>query len=145
MASAYNEVRMHIGKAAAESGLPVKTIRYYEDIGLVTSSRARNGYRQYSSQEVHKLRFLQRARRLGFSVANCRALLSLYDDKRRASAEVKKIAQNHLIEIESRISELQDLRRVLTELTDCCAGDDRPDCPIIDGLAGKNPKCKHVF
>ena len=128
---------MNIGQAAERSGLPVKTIRYYEDIGLVNATRSENGYRKFSDVDVHKLRFLQRARGLGFSVEDCRALLSLYEDKHRASAEVKAIAEKHLHAVESKIAELQNLRRTLAHLIDHCAGDDRPDCPIIDDLAGK--------
>jgi MerR family copper efflux transcriptional regulator len=130
---------MNIGQAAVQSGLPVKTIRYYEDIGLVNATRSENGYRKFSDVDVHKLRFLQRARGLGFSVEDCRALLSLYEDKHRASAEVKSIAANHLHAIEAKIAELQNLRRTLAHLVDHCAGDDRPDCPIIDDLAGRTP------
>lgn len=130
---------MNIGQAAVRSGLPVKTIRYYEDIGLVNATRSENGYRKFSDVDVHKLRFLQRARGLGFSVEDCRALLSLYEDKHRASAEVKAIAANHLQAIEAKIAELQNLRRTLAHLVDHCAGDDRPDCPIIDDLAGRTP------
>jgi len=130
---------MNIGEAAALSGLPVKTIRYYEEIGLVNAERLDNGYRQFSDVDVHKLRFVQRARGLGFSVEDCRALLRLYEDKHRASAEVKAIAENHLQAIESKIAELQNLFGVLSHLIDHCAGDDRPDCPIIDDLAGQTP------
>ena len=128
---------MNIGQAAEQSGLPVKTIRYYEEIGLINAGRSENGYRQFGDVEIHKLRFVQRARGLGFSVEDCRALLSLYEDKHRASAEVKAIAANHLDDIDTKIAELQNLRSVLAHLIDHCAGDARPDCPIIDDLAGK--------
>lgn len=130
---------MNIGQASEHSGLPVKTIRYYEDIGLVNAERSDNGYRQFNDVDIHKLRFVQRARGLGFSVEDCRALLTLYEDKHRTSAEVKAIAENHLQAIECKISELQNLRGVLSHLIDHCAGDDRPDCPIIDDLAGQAP------
>lgn len=128
---------MNIGQAAEKSGLPVKTIRYYEEIGLVNAGRSDNGYRQFGEVEIHKLRFVQRARGLGFSVEDCRTLLSLYEDKHRASAEVKAIAKNRLEDINIKIAELQNLQEVLTHLINHCAGDSRPNCPIIDDLAGK--------
>ncbi len=128
---------MNIGLAAEKSGLPVKTIRYYEDIGLLTADRSTNGYRDYSSTDVHRLRFLKRARNLGFSVAECRQLLSLYDDRERESADVKTVAQAKLAEIDSKLKELKELRSMLSHLVEHCHGDDRPDCPIIEGLAGE--------
>lgn len=127
---------MNIGDAARATGLPVKTIRYYEDIGLVGALRSDNGYRQFGDLELHKLRFVQRARSLGFGVEDCRALLSLYEDDARESGEVKAIARKHLAEIDAKLSELRDLRHVLAHLIDNCAGDERPHCPIIDNLAG---------
>lgn len=128
---------MNIGSAAQQSGLPPKTIRYYEDIGLLTADRAANGYRDYSSEDVHRLRFLQRSRSLGFSVEECRQLLSLYTDRDRASADVKAIAIEKLGEIDRKIAELTGLRELLGHLVENCHGDARPDCPIIDGLSGK--------
>jgi len=127
---------MNIGTAAAKSGLPAKTIRYYEEVGLVKATRSANGYREYAEADVHKLRFLKRARNLGFSVEECRQLLSLYEDKTRESAEVKAIAQTKLDELETRLRELTELRNTLRHLVHCCSGDSRPDCPIIDELAG---------
>lgn len=127
---------MNIGVAADKSGLPPKTIRYYEDIGLLRPSSAENGYRDYAMTDVHRLHFLQRARGLGFTVEECRQLLSLYDDKERASAEVKAIAQGKLAEIDRKIAQLAGLKNVLGQLVEGCNGDSRPDCPIIDGLAG---------
>ena len=127
---------MNIGTAARQSGLPAKTIRYYEDIGLLKADRAENGYRDYSPEDVHRLRFVQRARGLGFSVEECRQLLSLYGDSERESAEVKKIAQTKLTEIDRKIEELMGLRKVLSHLVEHCHGDERPECPILDGLAG---------
>ena len=127
---------MNIGDAAKQSGLPAKTIRYYEDIDLIVPARGENGYRRYSAEDVHKLQFVQRARGLGFSVEDCRALLSLYEDKHRASADVKAIAKDHLTSIEAKIAELKALQKTLKHLVDTCHGDDRPNCPIIDGLAG---------
>lgn len=129
---------MNIGTAARQSGLPPKTIRYYEDIGLLTADRAANGYRDYSSEDVHRLRFVQRSRSLGFSVEECRQLLSLYTDRDRASADVKAIATEKLGEIDRKIEELTGLREMLGHLVENCHGDARPDCPIIDGLSGKS-------
>ena len=128
---------MNIGAASRHSGLPSKTIRYYEEIGLLTADRALNGYRDYSLEDVHRLRFLQRARGLGFSVEECRELLSLYSDRDRASSDVKAIANEKLAEMDRKIEELRGLRRMLGHLVDNCHGDARPDCPIIDGLAGR--------
>jgi MerR family copper efflux transcriptional regulator len=127
---------VNIGNAARRSGLPAKTIRYYEEIGLMRPGRAENGYRDYSGDDLHRLRFLKRARGLGFSVEECRSLLSLYDDKHRASADVRRLAGAKLAEIDRKIAELEDLRGVLGHLVEACHGDDRPDCPIIDDLAG---------
>jgi MerR family copper efflux transcriptional regulator len=128
---------VNIGTASRHSGLPSKTIRYYEEIGLLTADRALNGYRDYSTEDVHRLRFLQRARGLGFSVEECRELLSLYSDRDRASSDVKAIANEKLAEMDRKIEELKGLRRMLGHLVDNCHGDARPDCPIIDGLAGR--------
>lgn len=127
---------MNIGTAAEKSGLPPKTIRYYEEIGLLKPDRATNGYRDYSTGDVHRLRFLQRARGLGFSVEECRQLLSLYGDAHRESAEVKSVARARLKDIDRKIQELSRLRQMLRELVQSCHGDHRPDCPIMDGLAG---------
>lgn len=128
---------MNIGTAAQKSGLPPKTIRYYEDIGLLTADRAANGYRNYSIKDVHRLSFVQRSRSLGFSVEECRQLLSLYTDRDRASADVKAIATEKLGEIDRKIVELTGLRNMLGHLVENCHGDTRPECPIIDGLSEK--------
>ncbi len=128
---------MNIGEAAAASGLPAKTIRYYEDIRLVRPARGANGYREFSERDAHKLAFLGRARSLGFSIEDCRTLLSLYEDRDRASADVKRVAREHLGRIERKIAELQALRGTLDQLIARCHGDDRPDCPILDDLAGE--------
>ncbi len=127
---------MKIGEASELSGLPAKTIRYYEDIGLVQSSRRQNGYRDYTRQDVHRLRFIQRARRLGFTVEQCRTLLSLYSDPDRTSADVRALAQSHLEEIEIKIQELAGMRDTLSHLVASCHGDNRPECPILNDLAG---------
>ena len=126
---------MNIGEAAAASGLPSKTIRYYEEIGLIRPARDGNGYRAFSGRDVHRLAFLARARGLGFSIGECRALLALYDDQGRASEDVKRLAERHLLRIDQRINELQALRQTLAGLVQSCAGDERPDCPILDDLA----------
>jgi Cu(I)-responsive transcriptional regulator len=126
---------MNIGDVAKQAGLPAKTIRYYEDIGLVQPDRGANGYRDFSENDLHKLRFLGQARSLGFSIEDCRGLLELYEDKARASADVKQIAQGHLGKIDAKIAELQGMRQTLAHLVTACAGDDRPDCPILADLA----------
>jgi len=127
---------MNIGSAARKSGLPAKTIRYYEEVGLIAPGRAANGYRDYSSDDVHRLGFLRRSRAIGFSVEECRQLLSLYGDRRRESSEVRQIAAAKLAEIDARLVELRGLRDTLHHLVMNCHGDARPDCPIIDNLAG---------
>lgn len=129
---------MNIGQAAAVSNLPPKTIRYYEDIDLVKPARLQNGYRDYSDQDVHRLRFLQRSRGLGFSIEDCRALLSLYDDTERASADVKALAMKNIKQIDAKLKELNSLKFTLESLVKSCHGDNRPDCPIIDDLSGKS-------
>lgn len=127
---------MNIGEAAARSGVPAKTIRYYEDIALIDSAdRSANGYRSYSDEDVHTLRFVARARSLGFTVAQCRDLLALYRDRSRSSADVKAIAEDHMSEIDEKIEGLKAMRETLAVLTRKCHGDERPDCPIIEGLA----------
>ncbi|UWQ90575.1 Cu(I)-responsive transcriptional regulator [Aliisedimentitalea scapharcae] len=128
---------MNIGDVSARSGLPAKTIRYYEDIGLIKPHRSANGYRRFRDSDLHKLAFLGRARALGFSIEDCRTLMALYEDETRASADVKRLAKEHLSRIETKIADLQSMRDTLTELVDCCAGDNRPDCPILKDLSGK--------
>ncbi|PRY24400.1 Cu(I)-responsive transcriptional regulator [Aliiruegeria haliotis] len=126
---------MNIGDVARRTGLPAKTIRYYEDIGLVAPRRGANGYRSFGEAELHKLAFLGRARSLGFTIEDCRGLLELYEDKSRASADVKSIAREHLARIDAKISELTEMHRTLSHLVQECAGDGRPDCPILNDLA----------
>lgn len=126
---------MNIGDVAQRSGLPAKTIRYYEEIGLITPLRDSNGYRRFRDSDLHKLAFLGRARALGFTIEDCRTLLALYDDKTRASADVKELAQAHLHKIEEKITQLQSMRDTLSDLVQSCAGDNRPDCPILRDLA----------
>ncbi len=125
-----------IGRVAQLSGVPTKTIRYYEDVGLLPAAeRAANGYRRYDQRAVEVLRFVSRARGLGFSMKDVDGLLELWADKRRASREVRAIASEHVEAIEQKIAELESMRATLTHLVDRCHGDDRPDCPIIDELA----------
>ena len=125
---------MNIGEVAARSGLPAKTIRYYEDIGLVTPPRDANGYRAFREGDLHKLAFLGRARALGFSIEDCRNLLALYEDETRTSAEVKAIARGHLDAIERKIGDLREMHATVSDLVNRCAGDNRPDCPILESL-----------
>lgn len=126
---------MNIGQVSQSAGLPAKTIRYYEDIGLVSLPRDTNGYRVFRDSDVHKLAFLARARSLGFSIEDCRTLLALYEDRDRASSDVKKVASQHLIQIEDKLRELTAMHETLAHLVGSCAGDDRPDCPILSDLA----------
>lgn len=129
---------MNIGEAAAASGVSAKMIRYYERIGLVPApARSENGYRVYGSRDVHMLGFIRRARKLGFSVAQIERLVALWQDRSRASAEVKTIAEAHIAELETRIAELQSMVRTLGDLARSCHGNDRPDCPILEDLAGQ--------
>lgn len=131
---------MNIGEVAARSGLPAKTIRYYEDIGLVKPLRDTNGYRAFRQSDAHKLAFLGRARALGFSIEDCRALLALWADDGRASADVKAIAKQHLSVISAKIADLREMRDTLDHLVRECAGDHRPDCPILSSMAGPDEK-----
>jgi len=127
---------VNVGEAARRSGLAVKTVHYYESIGLVRPARRANGYRDYDRTLVRKLAFLQRARSLGFGIEECRTLLSLYEDRERSSREVKAIAEAKLADIERKLAELQSLHGVLSHLVEACHGDERPECPILDDLAG---------
>lgn len=126
---------MNIGDVAKASGVPPKTIRYYEGIGLIRPLRSLNGYRTFRESDLHKLAFLGRARALGFSIADCRNLMALYEDAGRTSAEVKEIAREHLAEIDRKITDLSEMRNTLSDLIASCAGDHRPDCPILESLA----------
>jgi MerR family copper efflux transcriptional regulator len=129
---------MNIGHASQASGVPPKTIRYYESIGLIRpADRRGNNYRDYSGDDVQTLRFIQRARHLGFAVKDVAGLLTLWQDKRRASHRVKTLALRHIEEIDRKIEELGGMKRTLMHLAHACHGDERPDCPILDDLAGK--------
>jgi MerR family copper efflux transcriptional regulator len=128
---------MVIGAVARKTGVPAKTIRYYEETGLIPpAERAPNGYRVYGERAIHLLQFVKRARDLGFSVADVGNLLALWADETRESAEVKKLALRHLHTIEQKIEQLATLRSTLQQLIDHCHGDERPDCPILADLAG---------
>jgi MerR family transcriptional regulator, copper efflux regulator len=126
---------MNIGQAAERSGLPTKTIRYYEEIGLLRPGRRDNGFRDYAEKDVHELRFVARARGLGFTIEECRHLLDLYRDKDRASGEVREAVGEHLVAIEAKIAELRAMERTLRDLMGRCEGGSRPDCPILDELS----------
>jgi len=127
---------MNIGQAAKTSGVSAKMIRYYEQTGLVPKAvRSDSGYRHYSERDVHTLRFIRRARDLGFSVEQIADLLTLWRDQSRASADVKTMALAHVEILKRRAAELQSMARTLQHLADNCHGDDRPDCPILDDLA----------
>ena len=126
-----------IGEAARASGVSAKMVRHYEALGLLgTVARTDAGYRQYTPADVHTLRFIKRARDLGFSMAEIAELVSLWHDRQRASADVKRIATRHADELEKRIQAMQDMRKTLQNLLHHCHGDDRPECPILDNLAG---------
>ncbi|AJY13725.1 Cu(I)-responsive transcriptional regulator [Burkholderia dolosa] len=127
---------MNIGDASRASGVSAKMIRYYEQVGLLApSKRSDAGYRIYGSDEIHILRFIRQARRLGFLVEDIRKLLTLWQDRLRASAEVKSIALEHVAELDERIAELTDMRNTLADLAAHCQGDARPECPILARLA----------
>ena len=127
---------MNIGQAAARSGLPVKTIRYYDQIGLISPDRGANGYRDFGPDQIRRLQFLAQARHLGFSLDECRRLMGLYCDDRRASRDVRDVATAHLAEIRARIAQLQGLEATLVAAIADCPGDDGPDCAILDRLSG---------
>lgn len=129
---------MNIGQAAEQSGVSAKMIRYYEQIGLIRApDRTGSNYRVYGADEVHVLRFIKRARTLGFSVEETGALLALWQDKARANGEVREIASGHVAALETKIAELQSMVGTLKHLVHCCHGDERPDCPILEDLAGE--------
>jgi len=128
---------MNIGQAARASGVPAKTIRYYETAGLIaTADRTGGGYRVYTQADVFVLRFIKRARDLGFSIERIRRLLDLWQDKSRASRDVKRLALDHVAEITAKIAAMRAVRDAVQELADKCDGDDRPECPILHDLEG---------
>ena len=138
---------MNIGQASKASGVTTKMIRYYEEIGLLRpSARTDANYREYDEREINELRFIRRARSLGFSMPEITQLLSLWRDRGRPSREVKAIADRHLADLDARIAEMQAMADTLRHLSHCCAGDDRPDCPILadltQGALPSDPKPK---
>ncbi len=129
-----------IGTAARRAGVSPRMVRHYESLGLLAPvARTEAGYRQYSEADIHALRFIRRARDLGFSMPEIATLLGLWQDKQRASASVKQIAQTHIDDLQQRIAAMQAMQRTLAQLVSCCAGDARPDCPILDDLAANDP------
>jgi len=135
---------MNIGQAASASGVSAKMIRHYEAIGLLReAARTDSGYRQYAADEVHSLRFIRHARDLGFSLPEIAQLLSLWQDRKRPSRQVKALAQQHIDELDRKARELLAMKATLEHLVHGCRGDERPDCPILDGLAGK-PQSHHL-
>jgi len=131
---------MNIKHASLDCGLPVKTIRYYDEIGLINPARDHNGYRDFHDTDLHKLNFVAQARSLGFTIEDCRTLLALYEDDARESADVKRIAKQHLIQIQEKITQLNIMSNTLSHLISECAGDERPDCPILDKFSGCNSR-----
>ena len=129
---------MNIGQAAEASGVSAKMIRHYEAIGLMAKARRTDsGYRIYDGNDVHTLRFIRRGRALGFSMKEIERLLGLWRNRRRASGDVRRVAQQHITELDQKIAELQAMRRTLHQLVQHCHGDRRPECPILDDLAGE--------
>lgn len=128
---------MNIGQAADDAGVNAKMIRYYESIGLISeANRTDSGYRQYTEKDVQTLRFIKRSRDLGFSIERIKTLLSLWGDRGRKSGDVKKLARQYIAELDQDIQKLQSMRDQLQHLSDCCQGNNRPDCPIIEDLSG---------
>ena len=126
-----------IGEAAEASGVSAKMIRHYEETGLIPrAARSAAGYRHYRDSDIHVLRFVRRGRELGFSMKEIGALLGLWNNRRRASADVKRLAMKHVDDLDQRIAEMQAMKRTLERLASHCHGDHRPDCPILDDLAG---------
>ncbi|WP_341669605.1 MerR family DNA-binding protein [Alcaligenes sp. SDU_A2] len=127
---------MLISQAARQTGLTPKMIRHYEDLGLLSSGRAQNGYRVYQAQDLDTLHFIARAKELGFSLNDIQQLTSLWRDQQRPSSEVKRLAQTHIQHLETRAAQLLDMATKLRRLAEQCHGDQHPDCPILDGLEG---------
>lgn len=132
-----NSHPLNIGEAARQSGVSAKMIRHYEEIGLLPNiARSASGYRQYLARDVHNLRFIRRARDLGFTIKEIESLLRLWQNRKRASKDVKRIAAARIHDLERRIEEMRAVKHALEELVQCCHGDARPDCPILNDLAG---------
>jgi MerR family copper efflux transcriptional regulator len=131
---------MNIGEAARASGISPKMLRHYEAVGLLPApARSAAGYRQYGERDVHVLRFIRHARDLGFSIAQIGELVGLWQNRRRSSRQVKALALAHVDALERKVRELQAMKATLEHLAHCCHGDERPDCPILDSLAGDAP------
>ena len=129
--------QFNIGEAAQRSGVSAKMVRHYESLGLLPAvHRTESGYRQYSEREVHTLRFIKRSRDLGFSMAEIAELLKLWQNRRRSSADVRRVASKHVDDLNQRIAEMEQMRQTLQHLIHCCHGDERPDCPILGELEG---------
>ena len=130
-------ILLNIGQAAERSGVSARMLRHYESLGLLSGvARTESGYRQYTEADIHSLRFIKRSRDLGFSMDEITELMGLWQNRRRASSSVKRIAEKHLAELEQRIADMQAMQRTLSKLVHCCQGDARPDCPILEDLAG---------
>jgi Cu(I)-responsive transcriptional regulator len=130
-------MQFNIGEAARRSGVSAKMVRHYEALGLLPAvNRTEAGYRQYSEREVHTLRFIKRSRDLGFSMAEIAQLLKLWQNRRRTSADVRRVASKHVEDLNQRIAEMEQMRQTLQHLIHCCHGDERPDCPILGELEG---------
>ncbi|MBK1690073.1 Cu(I)-responsive transcriptional regulator [Rubrivivax gelatinosus] len=131
---------MNIGQASAASGVSAKMIRHYERIGLLPeAARSAAGYRRYDERDVHTLRFVRHARDLGFPLERIRELIGLWHDRERPSRQVKALAREHLAAVDAKLAELQAVKSTLERLVQCCHGDERPDCPILETLAGGRP------
>ena len=129
---------MRIGEAAKRSGMAARTIRFYEEAGLIEpATRRESGYREFGADDVRRLRFIHRARNLGFGIDEVGRLLSLWSDRERASADVKRLALEHVARVEAKMAELRSMRDAILHLAERCHGDDRPECPILDELAGR--------
>ena len=131
------KILLNIGQAAERSGVSARMLRHYESLGLLSGvARTESGYRQYTEADIHSLRFIKRSRDLGFSMDEITELMGLWQNRRRASSSVKRIAEKHLAELEQRIADMQAMQRTLSHLVHGCHGDARPDCPILEDLAG---------
>ena len=132
---------MNIGQASKASGVSAKMIRHYETIGLIPKAgRGESGYRRYEAVDIHRLSFVRRARTVGFATSEIKQLLALWQDRRRPSREIRRLAQNHLADVEARIGELKLIADTLSHLVAHCHGDDRPACPILEALEADGPE-----
>jgi MerR family transcriptional regulator, copper efflux regulator len=145
----HSGAHFNISEAARRSGVSAKMVRHYESLGLLPSvGRSESGYRQYTDKEVHTLRFIKRSRDLGFSMTEIADLLKLWQNRRRSSADVRRIAARHAADLTQRMAEMDSMRRTLQHLIHCCQGDHRPDCPILDELEGQqetSTRCRGLY